>query len=398
MPPVGGGHVGLVQQPPVVLRHVVLGREDHRPEVAAGHPDALLGQAGPQRVEVGEAGDEEVGHGGDGLGLLDPRVGVVGGGLRRGHGAVDLPGERGPVGRVLGQQVVQDGGAGPGLADDHDRARRRALGHLGMGGAPVEDLHPVAEVADHLRLDDGPAQVVEPGRARPGRRAAGPAPRARWARPCRRDRWRPWPSPAARRRRTGPASAVVVSPIGSGLPRRAGRRSGPPAPPGCRATARTTNPRWRPPVSSHTVVPSSADGGRSAATTTRAVPSGRSATPALVTELGRRRVSMHSCQMFSTVTLQYRVPGGVNSSSRASPGAEPEGAEHVEVVRGGVLAPQGAGLDGDQLVRPLERLGQHGPVERHQLGDRPAHGGQLLAHRGVGGHAPAARPGRGSRW
>ncbi len=34
VPPVGGGRIGLVQQPPLVLGDVVLGREDHRAEVA----------------------------------------------------------------------------------------------------------------------------------------------------------------------------------------------------------------------------------------------------------------------------------------------------------------------------------------------------------------------------
>ena len=68
---------------------------------------------------------------------------------------------------------------------------------------------------------------------------------------------------------------------------------------------------------------------------------------------------MHSCQMFSTVTFQYRVPGGVNSMAQGLVGLQAEGAQDVEVVRGGVLPAQGlGGLDGEQLVRAVEGLGQ----------------------------------------
>jgi hypothetical protein len=108
-----------------------------------------------------ESGDDEVGHGGHGLRLGDPRVGGIGGGLRRGDRLVHLPGERGTVGRVLGQQVVQDGGPGSGLAHDHDRTGDRPVGHLGVLPTPVQDPEPGGQVVDHLGLDDGPAQVVQ---------------------------------------------------------------------------------------------------------------------------------------------------------------------------------------------------------------------------------------------
>ncbi len=156
MPAVGGGHVGLVQQPPVVSGDVVLGGEDHRPELPAGHTHALLGQATAHRVEVGEAGDYQIGHGGDGIGLIDPGVGLVGGGLRWWARPVHLPGQRCPVGWILGQQVVEDGRTGSGLAQDDDGPDDPALGHLGVGRSPGQYVHPGAEVGSHLGFDDGP--------------------------------------------------------------------------------------------------------------------------------------------------------------------------------------------------------------------------------------------------
>ena len=62
VPAVGGREVGLVEQPAVVGGHLVLDGEDHRAEVAAGDPHALLGEPRADRVEGAEAGDDEVGH------------------------------------------------------------------------------------------------------------------------------------------------------------------------------------------------------------------------------------------------------------------------------------------------------------------------------------------------
>jgi hypothetical protein len=52
----------------------------------------------------------------------------------------------------------------------------------------------------------------------------------------------------------------------------------------------------------------------------RTLPSVSGATLLLVTELCRRLGSRHSCQMLSSVTFQYLVSGGTNSSSRVSSG------------------------------------------------------------------------------
>ena len=67
VPAVGGGQVGLVEQPAVVGGHLVLVGKIMRAEVAAGDAHALLGEPGAHRVEGGEARDDEVGHVGAGL-------------------------------------------------------------------------------------------------------------------------------------------------------------------------------------------------------------------------------------------------------------------------------------------------------------------------------------------
>ncbi len=53
----------------------------------------------------------------------------------------------------------------------------------------------------------------------------------------------------------------------------------------------------------------------------RTTPSVSGSIPLFVTELCRRRGSRHSCQMFSSVTFQYRVSGGRNSSTSDSSSA-----------------------------------------------------------------------------
>lgn len=163
VPAVGRGEVGLVEQPSVVRRHPVLDREDHAAEVRAGHPDALLRQAGPQRVEGREPRDQRVRHRQGGVGLGDPGVVVVGGRLGRWHRRVDLPGEGRAEGRVLGEEVVEDRRARAGLPDDDDRRHDLAVGHLGVGGAPRGDPGPGREVARELGRHHLHAQLVEAG-------------------------------------------------------------------------------------------------------------------------------------------------------------------------------------------------------------------------------------------
>ena len=141
VPAVGRSEIGVVEEPAVVGGQPELDREDHAAEVARGDADALLGERRPHGVEAGEAGDERVGQGQGGIDLGDAWIGVVGGGLRRRQRSIDLPGERGPQRAIEGQQVVEDGGAGAGLAHDDDglvgsRPRRSRDGDDAMRRCP----------------------------------------------------------------------------------------------------------------------------------------------------------------------------------------------------------------------------------------------------------------------
>ena len=107
VPRVRGRHVGLVEQPVPVRRHVVLRREDHRAEVGAGDAHALLRQARAHRVHGAEPGQHEVDHRERLVDLGDARVGVEGGGLGRRHRPVDLP-----RGRARGSRDRARGGRG----------------------------------------------------------------------------------------------------------------------------------------------------------------------------------------------------------------------------------------------------------------------------------------------
>ena len=101
-------------------------------------------------MELHEAGDELLAHLQLSLGLSDARIGEVGVGLRHRIGVVDLPGQRCAQRGILSQQVVEDRGAGAGLADDDDGALDALTGHLGICLAPVGDLQPVAQRQDHI--------------------------------------------------------------------------------------------------------------------------------------------------------------------------------------------------------------------------------------------------------
>ena len=156
-----------MEEPTVVGRYSVLGGEDHAAEVAGGDADALLAEAGTHRMEGGEPGHQRFGHVDGGLHLSDPRIGFVGLGLRGRNRTVDLPGERGPQRRVLGQEVIEDGGAGAGLTDDDQGPVDGAGGNLRVVASPGVDGQPGGEVV-RSRSRRSP---------RPGRSAGLPAQR-----------------------------------------------------------------------------------------------------------------------------------------------------------------------------------------------------------------------------
>ena len=129
---VGRMMVGLIQQPPVVAGQAVLHREDHAAELAGGDADALLTDQRAHRMKRQQARDDLLGHLDAGLGFGDPRVGVVGLGLRQRARVVDLPRQRWPQRGILGEQVEQDRRPGARLAHDEDRPGDRLGRDVGM--------------------------------------------------------------------------------------------------------------------------------------------------------------------------------------------------------------------------------------------------------------------------
>ena len=125
MESVGRSVVGLVQQPLVVASAAGTGR---RRSCCRTGDAVIRTHSWPTCAPIGcqrhEPGDDLLAHLQGGLGFGDPRVGLVRFGLRHRERGVDLPRQRRPQRRVLGEQVEQDRGAGAGLSDDEDRSAR----------------------------------------------------------------------------------------------------------------------------------------------------------------------------------------------------------------------------------------------------------------------------------
>jgi len=58
--PIRGPHVGLMEKPTLVLRHPILGREDHAAEVGGRDPHTFLAEPGTHVVHGAEPWDEQV--------------------------------------------------------------------------------------------------------------------------------------------------------------------------------------------------------------------------------------------------------------------------------------------------------------------------------------------------
>ena len=144
-----------------VRRDVVLRREDHRPEVEAGDAHALLGESGAHRVHGPKARKDEVDHREGLVDLGDARVGVERLGLGRRDRAVHLPGGRDAGRRIQREQIVQDRGAGPALADDDDRRDDIGRRHLGMLRAMRDDPEAIAQVRRDLARNHALSDLVE---------------------------------------------------------------------------------------------------------------------------------------------------------------------------------------------------------------------------------------------
>ena len=161
VPPVCGCHVRLVHHPAGVRRDAVLRGEDHAAKVRRSDANALLREPTAHGVHGQEAGHEQLDTRELRVDLVDAGVGEVGRRLGRGDRKVHLPGQRRAAGQVLGEDVVEDRGAGARLADDDDGRDDITVGDLGMLLAPVDDGHPVPEQHAHVAGDDVDAQRVE---------------------------------------------------------------------------------------------------------------------------------------------------------------------------------------------------------------------------------------------
>jgi hypothetical protein len=93
------------------------------------------------------------------LGPLDAGIALVARLLRRGAGVIHLPGERRAMGRVLGEQPVEQGGAGAGKPKYEEGLVDLLLRHLGVARAVVLQRESVAEQLQHL----APCEIAPKG-------------------------------------------------------------------------------------------------------------------------------------------------------------------------------------------------------------------------------------------
>ena len=160
VPLVGGTVVGPGQMPAVAGHGVgagpVVGQEGGH-----GQEDALGGEVAAVVVHglvLGLHVVPERHHRVDASSRRRHRLGVAGGGR---HGAVNLPGGRGGVGRVEGQQLVQDGRARPGRPDHYQGSVDRLLADVGPAPPQIDELQPVAQRGQEVGAGEEPAGEVK---------------------------------------------------------------------------------------------------------------------------------------------------------------------------------------------------------------------------------------------
>ena len=148
------GEVGLLVDPVLIRVHAELIVEEGRDHRVGHDRDAFLRELrahGMHRLEgrnlCFDAGEGRVGGG-------DARVGLKGRRLGRRRREHDLPGQRSPAVRILGQDVVEDRRAGARHADDDDGRDDPLLRDLGMQLAIAEVVEAVLRrVEDALAGD-----------------------------------------------------------------------------------------------------------------------------------------------------------------------------------------------------------------------------------------------------
>ena len=159
---IGLGHV-LLEQPLVVGRDVEAHLEADAHELRGRRHDALLGHQRTDRMDRLEAGCEAV-HLLEALaGRLDARIAVIGRGFSGRTGIVDLPGERGTVPRILGEQPVEQGRPGPGQPHDEERPLDLLPGDRVIAVAIVGESQAMGEELEHLPAREIAAKKVQAG-------------------------------------------------------------------------------------------------------------------------------------------------------------------------------------------------------------------------------------------
>src|SRR6202453_1322911 len=151
---VGAGIFGVVEQPAVVARKPILDRIDHAGEFTARDPNTLLTHQGAHRVELKEAGNDLLGKLDVRLDLGDARIVMVGLGLGHWARLVDLPRQRRAQLRILGEQVVEDRGAGPRLTDDDDGTGDLLGRDIGILFPPIDYTEAVRQRANQVGMRD----------------------------------------------------------------------------------------------------------------------------------------------------------------------------------------------------------------------------------------------------
>ena len=211
------------------------------------------------------------------------------------------------------------------------------LGDLGMGLSPLHDLQPILQRAHDIQRRDLHAEVVEARLRRRTLRTAGPTPRAtsRSRRSPRRSRRCPPTRRPARSARSGSNRSAALTELPRPLRTSTDTFGGS----GLSSQRNTTKPRCLPPVSSQWPWPKSL---APMAIRTTAVGIGCDAL------VGDRTVPAARFEAFVPDVLQRDVPvagvGRLELEHQRLVVGQPEGAEHVQVVRCGVGVAEIGGL------------------------------------------------------
>ena len=153
-----GVEMAVPVQPVAIGGHLVDGVEPQAGEHMGGDFGTFLRRGRVERMQAGELGREPA----EGRQLpVDGPDPAVAAGRRVGTGKDRLPDARHVVGRVLHQQGVQEGGAGPRQAGDEDRLHDRLVGDRGRGELGCPQAQQVAQEAVDVPARGDPPDHAE---------------------------------------------------------------------------------------------------------------------------------------------------------------------------------------------------------------------------------------------